>query len=132
MITDPISDMLTRIRNANMRSYREVSFPFSKFKWLICEKLKENGFFLESWTTKDKREIKVQIKHFNKFSSIDELKKISKLSQRIYFTKEEIKKNCLGRKRTYFISTSKGLMTHREALEKKVGGEVIFFISKNI
>lgn len=130
MITDPISDMLTRIRNANMRSYREVSFPFSKFKFLICEKLKENGFFLESWVTKDKRDIKVKIKYFNKFSSINEVKKISKPSQRIYFTKEEIKKNCLGR-RIYLVSTSKGLMTHREALEKKIGGEIIFFISKN-
>ncbi|WNE41505.1 MAG: 30S ribosomal protein S8 [Mycoplasmataceae bacterium] len=130
MITDPISDMLTRIRNANMRSYREVSFPFSKFKFLICEKLKENDFLLESWVTKDKREIKVKIKHFNKISSIDALKKISKPSQRIYFTKEEIKKNCLG-KRIYLVSTSKGLMTHKEALVKKIGGEIIFFISRN-
>ena len=128
MITDPISDMLTRIRNANMRSYREVSFPFSNFKLLICEKLKENNFFLEVWTTKNKREIKVKIKHFNKFSSINQIKRISKSSQRIYFTSEEIKKNCLG-KRIYLISTSKGLMTHRQALEKKIGGEVIFFIS---
>ncbi|WNE41758.1 MAG: 30S ribosomal protein S8 [Mycoplasmataceae bacterium] len=128
MITDPISDMLTRIRNANMRSYREVSFPFSKFKWLICEKLKDRGFLLENWVTKDKREIKVKIKHFNKLSTINQLKRISKPSQRIYFTNEEIRKNCLGR-RVYLISTSKGLMTHREALENKVGGELIFFIS---
>lgn len=128
MITDPISDMLTRIRNANMRSYREVSFPFSKFKWLICEKLKENNFLLESWTTKDNRDIKVKIKYFNKDSSIDQLKRISKPSQRIYFTAEELKKNCLGR-RVYLVSTSKGLMTHREAIGKKIGGELIFFIS---
>lgn len=128
MIIDPISDMLTRIRNANMRSYREVSFPFSKFKWLICEKLKENNFLLENWKVSDNREIKIKIKHFNKNSSIDQLKRISKPSQRIYFTKEEIKKSCLGR-RIYLISTSKGLMTHKEAIEKKIGGELIFFIS---
>jgi small subunit ribosomal protein S8 len=128
MITDPISDMLTRIRNANMRSYREVSFPFSKLKWLICEKLKENNFLLENWKVNNNREIKIKIKYFNKNSSIDQLKRISKPSQRIYFTKEEIKKGCLGR-RTYLISTSKGLMTHKEAIEKKIGGELIFFVS---
>ena len=128
MITDPISDMLTRIRNANMRSYREVSFPFSKLKFLICEKLKENNFLLEFWTTKDKREIKIKIRYFNQFSSISQLRRISKPSQRIYFTKEEMKKKCLG-KRIYLVSTSKGLMTHKEAIEKKIGGEVVFFIS---
>lgn len=111
-----------------MRSYREVSFPFSKIKLSICEKFKENGFLLENWVTKDKREIKIKIKHFNKLSTINELKVFSKPSQRIYLTVEEIKKNCLG-KRIYLFSTSKGLMTKKEALLNKLGGELLVSIS---
>jgi len=70
----------------------------------------------------------VEIKYFNKNSSLHEIKKISKPSQRIYLSLSQIKKKCLGR-RTYLISTSRGLLTHREALDKKIGGELIGFIS---
>lgn len=128
MLTDPIADMFTCLRNSNSRRYRTVSFPYSRFKLNICKKLQEKNYLTEHWVDENKRIIKVEIKYFNKNSSLHEIKKISKPSQRIYFNLSQIKKKCLGR-RTYLISTSQGLLTHREALDKKIGGELIGFIS---
>ena len=128
MLTDPIANMFTCLRNANLRRYRTVSFPYSRFKLDICKKLEESNYLTEHWVDENKKNIKVEIKYFNKDSSLHEIKKISKPSQRIYLSFSQIKKKCLGR-RTYLISTSRGLLTHREALDKKIGGELIGFIS---
>jgi len=127
-LSDPVANMLTTIRNANMRNYRTVSFPHSSFKWRICEKLKENNFFSKCWFDEKNKVIKAEIKYANENSRIQQLQKISKPSQHIHLRVKEIKKNCRGQ-RVYFISTSLGLLTHREALAKKQGGKVIFFIS---
>jgi len=70
----------------------------------------------------------VKIQYFNKDSSLHEIKRISKPSQQIYLNLSQIKKKCLGR-RVYLLSTSQGLLTHREALTKRVGGELIGFVS---
>ncbi|WP_147410500.1 uS8 family ribosomal protein [endosymbiont GvMRE of Glomus versiforme] len=128
MLTDPIADMFTCLRNANLRQKRAVSFPYSRFKLDICKKLEENNYLTEHWVDENKRIIKVKIKYFNKDSLLHEVKRISKPSQQIYLSLSQVKKKCLGR-RTYLISTSQGLLTHHEALVKKIGGELIGFIS---
>jgi small subunit ribosomal protein S8 len=125
---NPISDMITRIRNSKLKLNREVSFPFSKFKLVIAEKIKSSGYFSEVWTSKDKRLIKAKIKYFNKDSIIKEIVIISKPSKRIYLTKDKIKKSCIGKK-NFFVTTSQGLLTHKEAIDKGLGGELMFFIS---
>lgn len=128
MLTDPIADMFTRIRNANLRERKVISFPFSKLKWNICEVLKKNGFLLEYWVRKDNKTISVKIKYFNKSSAINELKRISKPSQQISLPVEKIRKKCLGR-RLYLFSTHQGILTKKETLEKNVGGILIGFVS---
>lgn len=128
MLSDPISDMLTRIRNSALKLNKEVSFPFSKFKWSVVEKMKNAGYFSEVWTNKDKTKIKVKIRFFNKAISIDKIVRISKPSQRIYLTKKEVERKCIGKK-TYFLTTSQGILTHRETISKNVGGELMFFVS---
>jgi len=128
MLTDPIADMFTRLRNANLRRKRTVAFPYSRFKLSICKKLEENNYLTQHYVDENDKTIKVEIKYFNKDSSLHEIKKISKPSQQIYLSLPQIKKKCLGR-RIYLFSTSQGLLTHREALEKKVGGELIGFVS---
>lgn len=126
-LSDPVANMLSSIRNANMRGYRTVSFFSSSFKLSICEKLKENNFLSNYWYDKKNRKIKAEIKYRNKYSCINELKKISKPSQHIHIKYKEIKKKCQGYG-VYFISTSFGILTHKEALEKKIGGKLIFLI----
>ena len=126
-LADPVANMLTIIRNANMRGYKTVVFPHSSFKWEICKKLEANNFLSQCWFDEKNKRIKVDIKYSNQNSRIHEIKKISKPSQHIYLRVKEIKKYCYHHG-FYFISSSFGLLTHREALEKKQGGKVIFFI----
>ena len=126
--SDPVANMLTVIRNANMRGYKTVAFPYSSFKWNTCKKLEENNFLAQCWLDEKNRKIKADIKYNNKNSRIHEIKKISKPSQHIHLRVKEIKKYCRGRG-IYFISTPLGLLTHREALEKNQGGKVLFFIN---
>ncbi|KLL05339.1 MAG: 30S ribosomal protein S8 [Mycoplasmataceae bacterium RV_VA103A] len=127
-LSDPVANMLTFIRNANMRGYKTVTFPYSAFKWQICKKLVGNNFLSQCWYDDKNRNIKVDIKYANQNSCIHQIKKISKPSQHIHLRVKEIKKNCRGHG-FYFISTPLGLLTHREALVKNQGGKVIFFIS---
>ena len=129
--SDPVANMLATINNHNMRKYRTVIFPYSSFKWKICKKLEETNFLSRCWFDEKGRSIKVDIKYSNQNSHIKQVKKISKPSQHIHLKVKEIKKNCRGRG-IYIISTSlpeTPLLTHREALEKKQGGKVIFFIN---
>jgi small subunit ribosomal protein S8 len=126
-LSDPVANMLTTIRNANMRGYKTVIFPYSSFKWRICKKLEENNFLSQCWFDEKKRNIKADIKYDNQSTRIHQVKKISKPSQHIHLKVKEIKNNCRSRG-IYFISTPLGLLTHREALAKNQGGKVIFFI----
>ena len=127
-LSDPVANMLTTIRNANLRGYKTVNFPYSSFKWQICKKLEASNFLSQCWFDEKNRKIKADIKYSNQNSRIHQVKKVSKPSQHIHLRVKDLKKHCRGRN-TYFISTPLGLLTHREALEKNQGGKVIFFIN---
>src|ERR1700733_5842794 len=119
-LSDPVANMLTSIRNANMRGYKTVIFPHSSFKWQICKRLRERNVLSQCRVDKKNRNIKVDIKYNNQNSRIHHLKKISKPSQHIHLRVREIKKFCQNHG-FYIISTSEGLLTHREAQEKNLG-----------
>jgi len=124
-MTDPIADMLTRIRNAQLAKKTEVFLPFSKIKFSLAEILKKEGY-IESVEKVDNHwpEIKIELKYKDNKPIIRQLKRISKVGQRIYVTKENIPQvlNGLG---FAIISTSKGLLTNKEAKKQGIGGEVI-------
>jgi|TARA_X000001036_G_C20145537_1_gene589131 small subunit ribosomal protein S8 len=128
MVTDPISDMLTRIRNAINARHKAVEIPNSKFKLQIAKILEEEGF-IQSFdkVSKDKFSfIKINLKYSKdkRTSVIKELKRISKPGLRVYVNKTEIPR-ILGGLGTSIISTSKGVMTGSKAREIGVGGEIL-------
>lgn len=125
-MTDPIADMLTRIRNAQAVLRPIVSIPFSNFKYRIA-KILEREKFIEKVEKRSKgktKEIKVFLKYDNGISGILDLKKISKPGQRIYLSAREIR-SVRGGYGIAIISTQKGLMTDKEARRQRLGGEVI-------
>ena len=129
-MTDPIADMLTRIRNANQMRYNEVEVPASKIKTEIARILKEEGFISNYEIKKDKVQntIVLNLKYGqNKERVITGLKRISKPGLRVYAKVNEIPRvlNGLG---IVILSTSQGLMTDKEARAKQVGGEVLAYI----
>ena len=127
--TDPIADMLTRIRNANQAKHESVTMPASRLKLEILAVLKNEGYISEYEKIEDGKQgvIKVTLKYNNKDRVIKGLKKISKPGLRVYAKSSELPKvlNGLG---VAIISTSNGIMTDREARSKKLGGEVIAFV----
>jgi small subunit ribosomal protein S8 len=129
VMTDPIADMLTRIRNANQAKHESVEMPASRLKLEILEVLKNEGYISEYEKVEDGKQgvIKVTLKYNNKERVIKGLKKISKPGLRVYVKSTELPKvlNGLG---IAVISTSNGIMTDREARQKKLGGEVIAFV----
>ena len=130
MVTDPIADMLTRIRNANQMRDKEVEVPASNLKIEIAKILKEEGFVNDYKIKKNNVQniIVINLKYTeNKVRVITGLKKISKPGLRVYAKKEEIPTvlNGLG---IAIISTSKGLMVDREARKQNLGGEVLAYI----
>jgi small subunit ribosomal protein S8 len=128
-MTDPIADMLTRIRNANQMKHESVSMPASRLKLEILEVLKNEGYIAEYEKVEDGKQgvIKVTLKYVEKERVIKGLKKISKPGLRVYAKANELPKvlNGLG---IAIISTSNGIMTDREARKQKLGGEVIAFV----
>ena len=130
MVTDPIADMLTRIRNANQMRYKEVEVPASKMKLEIARILKEEGFINDYKVKKnDVQSILVlSLKYSDKKERvITGLKRISKPGLRVYAKAEELPRvlNGLG---IAIISTSKGIMVDREARKQSLGGEVLAYI----
>ena len=130
MVTDPIADMLTRIRNANQMRYKEVEVPASKIKAEIARILKDEGFIADYKINKEKVQsmMVLNLKYGeNKERVITGLKRISKPGLRVYAKAEELPTvlNGLG---IAIISTSKGLMTDKEARKNSLGGEVIAYI----
>ncbi len=126
-MTDPISDMLTRIRNAKMRKHYGVYVPFSKMKLEIARILKEEGFIKGFKMLGDggMGEIKIALKYsHDEESVITELKRISKPGRRVYVGCESIPyvKRGLG---IVILSTSKGVMTGRRSRKENMGGEVL-------
>ena len=130
VVTDPIADMLTRIRNANQMRYKEVEVPASKMKLEIARILKEEGFIKDFKINKDDVQdiIVLNLKYGeNKERVITGLKRISKPGLRVYAKTNEIPKvlNGLG---IAIVSTSKGVMTDREARKLGIGGEVLAYV----
>ena len=130
VVTDPIADMLTRIRNANQMRYKEVEVPASKMKLEIARILKEEGFIADFKVKKNDVQniIVLSLKYGEKKERvITGLKRISKPGLRVYAKAEEVPYvlNGLG---IAVISTSKGLMTDKEARKQTLGGEVLAYI----
>ena len=124
---DPIGDMITRIRNAQMRFLSNVVIPGSKFRASILEILKKEGYIADYKFLKDKKEknsLSVHLKYENGSPVIKEIKRISKPGRRIYAKADSIPRiqNGLG---LAIVSTSKGIMSDGEAKNKNVGGEII-------
>ena len=125
--TDPIGDMIARIRNAQMRASNNVVIPNSKFRVKILEILKQEGYISNYKILSDsskKNTVQVDLKYNNGMPVIKEIKRISKPGRRIYASAESIPKiqNGLG---ISIVSTSKGVMSDSEAKKLNVGGEVI-------
>ena len=130
VVTDTIADMLTRIRNANQMRYSEVSVPASNLKVSLAKILKEEGFIEDYKVVDDNVQgtIILTLKYGeNKERVITGLKRISKPGLRVYAKKDEVPKvlNGLG---IAILSTSKGVMTDKEARKENLGGEVLCYI----
>ncbi|HHT38449.1 MAG TPA: 30S ribosomal protein S8 [Mollicutes bacterium] len=130
VVTDPIADMLTRIRNANQMRYKEVSMPNSRLKHEIAKILKSEGF-IQSYKV-EKGDVQDNLILILKYGQKKErvitgLKRISKPGLRVYAKADEIPTvlNGLG---IAIISTSKGLMTNKQAQKERLGGEVLAYI----
>ena len=125
MMTDPLADMLTRIRNALMRKKVSVNVPYSKLKHELSQLLVKEGFLEDvKKVKKDFDELEIALKYYNDEPVIEELARESKPGLRKYISYKDIKphKGGLGLK---VLTTSKGLMTDKEAIKAEIGGEII-------
>jgi len=129
-MTDPIADMLTRVRNANSAHKDTVSMPFSKLKSRIAEILQAEGY-IAGWNVEDAevgRTLTIQLKYGpNRERSIAGLRRVSKPGLRVYAKSTNLPK-VLGGLGVAIISTSSGLLTDRQAANKGVGGEVLAYV----
>ena len=129
MVTDPIADMLTRIRNANLARHRRVDIPVSKLKIELARLLKENHYVHDYKLLDDgKRQVlRLYLKYFQDKPVIRELRRVSKPGLRKYVGVEEIPRvrNGLG---MAVLSTSRGVLTDSEARAAKVGGELLAIV----
>jgi len=118
--------MLTRIRNAQAVKILEVVIPFSRIKLLISQTLKNNGYVdnIKEYFEKDRKFIKLTLKYINEKPRITEVKRISKPGSRVYVKSKNLH-NYLNGFGVYVVSTSKGVMTDKEARKNNLGGEII-------
>ena len=125
-MTDPIADMLTRIRNAQLSKKSDVVIPYSKLKLNLANIFVKEGYIsmAEKIDESDKPVIKVNLKFVNNEGIIKEIKRISKPGRRVYANHKNLP-YVVSNLGIAIISTSKGLMTNKEAREKKLGGEVM-------
>ena len=126
-LVDPVGDMLTRIRNGQMRSLNKINIPFSNFRLKILEVLKKEGFIIDFNTDNGKKKIKflsVDLKYYEGQPVIKEIKRVSKPGRRVYSkaTSIPIVLNGLG---LAILSTSKGVMSDTDAIKNNLGGEII-------
>jgi len=129
VVSDPIADMLTRIRNANKMRHNSLTIPASKLKLEITRVLKDEGFIRNYKYKEDNKQgqLIIYLKYINKEKTINNLKRISKPGLKVYAKKDEIP-GVLGGLGIVILSTSKGIMTGKEALQRHLGGEVICYI----
>lgn len=129
-MTDPISDMLTRIRNAQAVSKAEVSMPSSKLKVAITKVLKEEGYISDFVILDEDKKAKlvITLKYYDGKPVIDEIKRASRPGLRVYRTKDELPK-VMGGLGVAIVSTPAGIMTDRAARAAGHGGEIICYVS---
>ena len=126
-LADPIGDMITRIRNAQLRTLYNVKVPSSKYRAKILEVLKQEGYISNYKLlpdSKNKSSLVVDLKYYNGLPVIKEIKRVSRPGRRVYAKANSIPKiqNGLG---IAIVSTSMGIMSDNDARSKKIGGEVI-------
>ena len=126
-LVDPIGDMLTRIRNGQMRLLNKINIPFSNFRLKILEVLKKEGYIIDFNIDNGKQKIKflsVDLKYYEGQPVIKEIKRVSKPGRRVYSKATSIPKvlNGLG---LAILSTSKGVMSDVDAIKNNLGGEII-------
>ena len=124
-LSDPIGDMLARIKNAQVRNHRKVSLPSSKFKAKIADVLKSEGYIIDYKINDDKKpSIEINLKYNSGNPVINTIERISKPGRRIFSSANSLPKinNGLG---IAIVSTPQGVMTDVDARKKKLGGEII-------
>jgi len=128
-ISDPIADMLTRIRNAIMAGHESVLVPTSKLKLSIVKVLKEEGFIDRYEVLKGKPQpmIRIHLKYTSDQPAILGLERVSKPSLRVYVERREIPR-VYGGLGIAILSTSKGIMTGQEAWRRRLGGEILCYV----
>ena len=122
---DPLSDMITRIRNANLREKVSVAMPSSKVKVSVAKVLKDEGYILNYKVTEDKKPVlEIDLKYYDGKPVIEEITRSSKPSLRVYTSSKDLPKvkSGLG---VAIVSTSKGVMSDRSARSNGVGGEIL-------
>ena len=122
---DPLSDMITRIRNANLREKVSVAMPSSKVKVSVAKVLKDEGYILNYKVTEDKKPVlEIDLKYYDGKPVIEEITRSSKPSLRVYSSSRDLPKvkSGLG---VAIVSTSKGVMSDRSARSNGVGGEIL-------
>ena len=122
---DPLSDMITRIRNANLREKMSVAMPSSKVKVSVAKVLKDEGYILNYKVTEDKKPVlEIDLKYYDGKPVIEEITRSSKPSLRVYSSSKDLPKvkSGLG---VAIVSTSKGVMSDRSARSNGVGGEIL-------
>jgi small subunit ribosomal protein S8 len=129
MLTDPIADMLTRIRNAIMVKAEKVDIPASKMKLEIAKILKEEGFIRAYKIIKDRRQgiLRISLKYVDGESVISGLQKVSKPGRRVYVGYRNIPR-VMGGVGIAILSTPKGILSDRVCRQQKVGGELLCYI----
>jgi small subunit ribosomal protein S8 len=129
-MTDPIADMLTRIRNAQMVGHTEVGMPSSKLKLSIARVLKDEGY-IEEFAVRDQgvhKELRIGLKYYAGRPVIERIERVSKPGLRVYKGRDDIPRvmNGLG---VAILSTSRGVMTDRKARADGIGGEVLCIVA---
>ena len=129
MLTDPIADMLTRIRNAVRIKAEKVDIPISKVKLEMAKILKEEGFIRAYKILKDRRQgiLRIILKYVDEESVISGLRRISKPGRRVYANKSQIP-NVMGGLGIAILTTSKGVFSDKMCRREEVGGEVICYV----
>lgn len=129
-MTDPIADMLTRVRNGQKARKLSVSMPYSKAKADVAKVLKDEGYITSFESDGDgaAKELNVELKYFEGAPVIENVQRVSKPGLRVYRGKEELPK-VLGGLGVAIVSTSAGVMSDREARKQGVGGEVLCIVS---
>lgn len=128
-MSDPIADMLTRIRNGSRARHQEVLMPASKTKLAIAHILKEEGFIEDVDEVRDGShgELRIRLKYVGKVPVVSGLKRVSKPGLRVYAAKTEIPR-VLGGLGVVIVSTSQGIMTGTQARRAQLGGEVLAYV----